>query len=136
MGSLALSAIVFGRPASAQSRERDIALFERQPIGIVVLHPKHASEIDRAEIASFAKDAIERHSEDLDKGEFVLWVQFLQSAAAKALAQLTGVQTFPPGEVARELHAALNVSEFADGKLLDAAGRALSTTRFSPTERQ
>lgn len=66
-----------------------------------------------------------RHFEDVDKREYALWVQFLQSAAAKALAQLTDVQTFPPGEVARELHAALRVSEYADEKALDAAGLAM-----------
>src|SRR5918994_990941 len=72
--------------------------------------------------ANVERSTMQRHGDDIDKGELVLWVQFLQSAASKALAQLTGVQAFPPGEVARELHAALNVSEFADGKLLDAAG--------------
>ena len=35
--------------------------------------------------ANVERSAMERHSEDLDKGELVLWVQFLQSAAAKAL---------------------------------------------------
>jgi hypothetical protein len=57
--------------------------------------------------------------------EYALWVQFLQSAAAKALAQLTGIQSFGPGEVARELHAALRVSEYADEKALDAAAVAM-----------
>ena len=67
---------------------------------------------------------MQRGFEDVDKREYALWVQFLQSAAAKALAQLTGVQQFPPGEAARELHAALRVSEYADQKALDAAGLA------------
>jgi hypothetical protein len=75
--------------------------------------------------ANVERSTTQRHSDDIDKGELVLWVQFLQSAAAKALLELTGVQTFPPGDVARELMAALNVSEFADNKLLDAAGLAM-----------
>jgi hypothetical protein len=48
-----------------------------------------------------------------------------QSAAAKALTQLAGIQSFAPGVVARELIAALQVSKFADEKALDAAGMAL-----------
>jgi hypothetical protein len=68
---------------------------------------------------------LQRDIEAVDKHEFALWVQFLQSAAAKALAQLTGVQSFAPGEVARELHAALRVSEYADENALDAAAVAM-----------
>jgi hypothetical protein len=75
--------------------------------------------------ANVERTSMARGFEDVDKREYALRVQFLQSAAAKALAQLTGVQTFPPGEVARELHAALRVSEYADEKALDVAGLAM-----------
>jgi hypothetical protein len=68
---------------------------------------------------------IGRPIEEVDKWEYALWVQYLQSAAAKALAQLTDVQNFAPGEVARDLHAALRVSEYADEKALDAAALAM-----------
>jgi hypothetical protein len=51
--------------------------------------------------ANVERMSMARGFEDVDKREYALWMQFLQSAAAKTLSQLTGVQAFPPGEITR-----------------------------------